>query len=70
MRLCRFRLRSLMAAVAVIALLLADSSVSYSWWKVRPLLYLVVIPLVSAVPLCRRPPRALIGSGTSASDVA
>jgi len=63
MRVRRFHLRSLMAAVGVIALLLVDFRVSYSWWAVRPLLYVVLIPLVTAILVHHHPPRSLIVFG-------
>ena len=60
MRLPRFHLKTLMVAVGIIAALLACLRGDISWWAVKPALYLVFIPLVSATLAARSPPRPLI----------
>jgi len=59
-RLPRFHLRTLMVAVGIIAALLVDLRVNLSWWAVKPALYLVFIPLVSAPLAARSPRRGLV----------
>jgi hypothetical protein len=49
-----------MVAVAVFAILFVDLRVNYSWWEIKPLLYLVFIPLVSAAIAMREPRRAAL----------
>jgi hypothetical protein len=56
----RFHLRTLMVAVGIIAALLVDLRVNLSWWAVKPALYLVFIPLVSASLAARIPHRGLV----------
>jgi hypothetical protein len=51
-----------MVAVGFIAILLADPHIPYSWWGIKPVLYIVSIPLVSAILALREPSRPMIKS--------
>jgi hypothetical protein len=60
-RVPRFHLRTLMVAVGIIAALLMDLRINISWWAVKPALYLIFIPLVSATLAARSPrPRLVV----------
>ena len=60
MRLPRFHVRTLMVAVAVVAVSLAMPAPEYSWWRVKPLLNIAFIPLLSMILAMRAPPRRMI----------
>jgi hypothetical protein len=59
-RLPQFHLRTLTVAIGIVAALFADLRVNVSWWAVKPALYLVFIPLVSATLAARSPRRGFV----------
>jgi hypothetical protein len=64
-RLPRLSLRTLMIVVAILAILLADLRPSYSWVNFKPILYLLLIPLVSSTLAMRNPHRSVIVVATA-----
>ena len=56
----RIHLRTLMVSVGIIATLCVDFHASVSWWEVKPMLFCLFIPVVSATLAMGNPRRCVI----------